>query len=240
MTLQWAVFLNADGYVNANGDLLGFNMYLYCGNNPVMVYDPTGYAWYHWAIGAAIVAACAIAVVATAGGAAAGLAAVAAVANGMAAATTASTIAAGAFIGSATMLGGCAITAALTSSSSEEFCEQGNWGTVAVTALGGIIGGADGYQSAKNSVTNDKISCGYSRPIKNGATPNSRYIQYDQASNCVRSDTVYDANGNWQTRIDYMHSHNIGGVDYCPHMHIAPRIDNRGFPIGRETVIRWD
>ena len=35
-------FINADGYVNANGDLLGFNMYAYCGNNPVMGYDPTG------------------------------------------------------------------------------------------------------------------------------------------------------------------------------------------------------
>ena len=34
--------MNADGYVNANGDLLGFNMYAYCGNNPVMYVDPTG------------------------------------------------------------------------------------------------------------------------------------------------------------------------------------------------------
>ena len=35
-------FINADGYVNANGDILGFNMYAYCGNNPVMYSDPTG------------------------------------------------------------------------------------------------------------------------------------------------------------------------------------------------------
>jgi RHS repeat-associated protein len=35
-------FINADGYVNANGDILGFNMYAYCGNNPVMYVDYTG------------------------------------------------------------------------------------------------------------------------------------------------------------------------------------------------------
>ena len=35
-------FLNADSYINANGDLIGFNMFAYCSNNPVMGYDPTG------------------------------------------------------------------------------------------------------------------------------------------------------------------------------------------------------
>ncbi len=35
-------FLNADGSVNANGDLIGFNMFAYCGNNPVMWRDPSG------------------------------------------------------------------------------------------------------------------------------------------------------------------------------------------------------
>ena len=35
-------FLNADGYINANGDLIGFNMFAYCSNNPVMGYDPDG------------------------------------------------------------------------------------------------------------------------------------------------------------------------------------------------------
>lgn len=35
-------FINVDGYLNANGDILGFNMYAYCGNNPVMYSDPTG------------------------------------------------------------------------------------------------------------------------------------------------------------------------------------------------------
>ena len=35
-------FINADGYINANGDFIGFNMYAYCGNNPVMNVDYTG------------------------------------------------------------------------------------------------------------------------------------------------------------------------------------------------------
>ena len=39
---QWGRFLNADVHVNANGDLIGFNMYAYCSNNPVMYTDPTG------------------------------------------------------------------------------------------------------------------------------------------------------------------------------------------------------
>ena len=38
----WGRFLNADGYINANGDLLGYNMFAYCGNNPVMYLDDTG------------------------------------------------------------------------------------------------------------------------------------------------------------------------------------------------------
>lgn len=29
-------------YVNANGDILGFNMFAYCSNNPVMFIDPSG------------------------------------------------------------------------------------------------------------------------------------------------------------------------------------------------------
>ncbi|MBR2460428.1 MAG: RHS repeat-associated core domain-containing protein, partial [Clostridia bacterium] len=35
-------FISADGYVNANGVLVGYNMYAYCSNNPVMYVDPTG------------------------------------------------------------------------------------------------------------------------------------------------------------------------------------------------------
>ena len=37
---QWGRFLNADGQLN--GGLLGYNMFAYCGNNPVMRADPDG------------------------------------------------------------------------------------------------------------------------------------------------------------------------------------------------------
>ena len=39
-------FINADGFVNANGDIVGYNLFAYCSNNPVMGYDPTGNAWF--------------------------------------------------------------------------------------------------------------------------------------------------------------------------------------------------
>ena len=39
-------FINADGYINANGDFIGFNMYAYCGNNPVNRNDDGGEFWH--------------------------------------------------------------------------------------------------------------------------------------------------------------------------------------------------
>ena len=42
----WGRFINADGYVNANGTLTGFNMYAYCDNNPVILVDYTGESAY--------------------------------------------------------------------------------------------------------------------------------------------------------------------------------------------------
>ena len=40
-------FINADGYIGANGDIPGYNLFAYCSNNPVMRSDPTG-AWWLW------------------------------------------------------------------------------------------------------------------------------------------------------------------------------------------------
>ena len=42
-------FISADDTDNlgANRDFTSLNLYAYCGNNPIMRYDPYGYAWYH-------------------------------------------------------------------------------------------------------------------------------------------------------------------------------------------------
>ena len=32
-------FINADGYVNANGGFIGYNMYAYCSNSPIVYKD---------------------------------------------------------------------------------------------------------------------------------------------------------------------------------------------------------
>ncbi len=39
---EWGRFLNADGYLNANGDIIGYNMFAYCNNNPVNLIDENG------------------------------------------------------------------------------------------------------------------------------------------------------------------------------------------------------
>ena len=39
-------FINADGYVSTGQGLTGYNMFAYCGNNPVMRVDPNGERFY--------------------------------------------------------------------------------------------------------------------------------------------------------------------------------------------------
>ena len=144
-------FINADNQLST-GDMTGMNLFAYCGNNPVTRIDPTGHAWGHWLLGAVIVAGFAVATVVTCGSFAAAATAVCMVGSGVAAATTASTIAAGAFIGSATVYGMAVLTAASNSNSVEEFRDQGNWGTVAATAGGAILGGYNGYNMSTTTV----------------------------------------------------------------------------------------
>lgn len=145
-------FINADNQLSS-GDVIGTNLFAYCGNNPVNRVDPTGEAWWHWALGAAVVVACAVATVVTCGGFAAAATAVCMVSSGVAAASTASTVAAAAFIGSATVCGTAVLVAASSSNSVEEFNAQGNWGTVAATAGGALFSGTAAYTATRTPTT---------------------------------------------------------------------------------------
>ena len=49
-------WINADGFISTGQDITGYNMFAYCGNNPVNRKDPTGQFW----ITALIVAAVAV------------------------------------------------------------------------------------------------------------------------------------------------------------------------------------
>ena len=162
-------WINADGQLNTGSDLTGINLFAYCGNNSVNRIDPTGEAWWHWALGAVVVVACAVATVVTAGGFAAAATAVCAVSSGFAAATTASTVAAAAFIGSATAYGTAVMAAASTSRSIAEFNAQGSWGTVAATAGGAAFNGAAAYAATRTPTTTvyRSVSSAEAQDIKN-------------------------------------------------------------------------
>ena len=113
----------------------------------------------------------------TAGGFVAAAGAVAAVGSGAAAATTASTVAAGAFIGSATVYGVSAATAASNSSSIKEFNDQGNWGTVASTAGGAVLGGGSAYVSTRGSSSSPKAPKASSKPVGKPFDPKGPKVQ---------------------------------------------------------------
>ena len=151
----------------STGDFSGLNLFVYCGNNPVNRFDPTGHAWYHWAIGAAVVAGFAIATVVTCGGFAAAATAVGLVSSGVALSSATATAVTAAFIGSATVYGTAVLAVAGSSNSLQDFADHGNWGTVFGTALGagfGMLGGYNMYRSQQTPSYTSRGSTGRTEP----------------------------------------------------------------------------
>ena len=235
-------FVNSDSLICELIAIGAHNTYSYCGNNPILRSDVSGSAWWHWVVGVAVVAVCAVAVVATAGGVGAGLLAVTSVANGLFASTTASTVAAGAFVGSATALGVSMIYAGMNSSSFEEFAEYGDWYVVGSTALGGICGGAaSGISKARFE---RRYQFGTRAPDKrcDQPTPNSVYYQINSEGEGIKSTTYYDDHGRMWYRYDYL---GAAHRNTLPHVHkyiyhIGGRIEERTYDLNWNLIdIRW-
>ena len=53
-------FINADGFLSTGQGVLGYNMYAYCMNNPVILYDPTGTSGLLLALGKGLIETAAV------------------------------------------------------------------------------------------------------------------------------------------------------------------------------------
>ncbi|MFA7179335.1 MAG: RHS repeat-associated core domain-containing protein [Dehalococcoidales bacterium] len=149
-------WLNADhvAFLDPEGTG-GLNLFGYCGNNPVMYSDPSGHAWWHWAIAVGIVIGIGIAVVCTAGGALYAFGAVMSAMYGVASSSAMLTVLSFAFVGAGMALAGSSMYAAGTASSIQDFADQGNWRTVAQVMGGGLFGALGGYMSYKEQMGED-------------------------------------------------------------------------------------
>lgn len=114
----------------------GLNLYAYCGNNPVMRIDENGNAWWHWLLGALVVAVASIFTAGAAVGIAAGV-------FGIVSATTLMSIGVHAVVGGI-IVGGINLVSQAYSVGIENI----NYGTLAVSTIGGALSGAIGGSTA--------------------------------------------------------------------------------------------
>ena len=193
-------------------------MYAYCMNNPVMLKDECGHAWWHWLIAAFVVIATAVAVVVTAGGVMAGIAAVGSVLAGGSAVSIGSTIAAGVFIAASTTLLGVGAFAGIEAIKTGSIDTFWNYGETAMwsTISAGVIGGFSGFVNFKS--LNKK---GFRDAVLQGAKPNSTYTKIDKSGN-ILSKAYYNSFGQQYIRYDFNHPHFIKAPYYSmfqPHAH---------------------
>ena len=175
-------FLSPDGQINNVGsDLLGANLFAYCGNNPVNRIDPNGNEWWHWLAAATIVVGTAVALVISAGGVAPAVMAAASVANGFTAGSTTATIAAGALVGASTAMAASTISSIENSDSLEDFADKGQY-AVTSTFFGGAIGALSAYSMTRTPKT--KMYRSVSQSEADSIKQNKKFIISDKGMDC--------------------------------------------------------
>ena len=152
-------FLNADVYINGNGDIIGFNLFAYCGNNPVMGYDPDGTInWRNIIIAVVVVVAVTAVVAATVATAGAFAVAAGAVSATVATAATTGAIVGGLAAGSMEIIMQC-----LTKGS-----DNLDYGSIAIeTFTGSVHGALDGVASTATSI-GTRIGCKAGKVVLSG------------------------------------------------------------------------
>ena len=117
-------------------------------------------------------------------------------------------------VGSATVLAATATFSALTSNTVEDFNNKGNWGTVGMTMMGGVIPPLTTYSSSKPHSTVQHTK-GMGSPNKN-VNPGGSYTKIDN-NGYIYSYTQFDSQGRQSLRMDFQGKPHNGAI---PHTHI--------------------
>ncbi len=186
-------FINADEITildETQSQIHGLNLYMYCGNNPVGMIDPSGMKpkWWQWVlfgIGAALVVAAAVVAIVSTGGAATGV--IGAIAIGAAKGAVI-----GAVVGSAVGIAGGAIYAGVTGADMGESILSGFLIGFGVGAIAGaVIGGAVGGINFGSFASNTKLNSHFAKHGKefNGLFNSSK--EYAKGAKYVRKNGIY-------------------------------------------------